>query len=53
MSNKKNGLAFVSDFGNKLLLDVIYKLGKWFIQKVSLTKKALALLGLGQKSVTN
>ncbi|MFA6660921.1 MAG: hypothetical protein WCS62_04865 [Bacilli bacterium] len=47
MSSKKNGLAFVSDFGNKLLMDIIYKLGKWFIQKVSLITETLALLVLG------
>lgn len=44
MSNKKNWFTFITEFGNKFLLDVIYKLGKWFVQKVSLFKEALTLL---------
>jgi hypothetical protein len=53
MSSKKNGLAFVNDFGNKFLMDVIYKLSKWLIQKVPLFTEAPVLLVVGLATFLN
>ncbi len=47
MSSKKLDLSFLSDFGNILLVDVIYKLGKWLVQEVPIVGETLALLVVG------